>query len=518
MWDKVSNSLLFYSEDFYNNDLYKNRNFIKQIYFYYKNKGLKNILLTQIINILISIFLFILILFLFNCVNYKELFAITEYNKLSKFIDWTQLFKFNAFFLCLFISFILFIITKIINLIELSLNYTKIKTYFNENLKIHDDTLDYINWSVIINKLEHYNNEEVDIYKINSIILFYENYLNAIFDNNIINLYHLTNLMEWNINYCILFKMFSGGQGVQVNQIDQVNNDSKKKTIYFRLRVVAIINFIFMPFILVFMLFYNIFNYGEEFYNKPTLLTTRMITRKAEWKYRYYNELPHDFDIRLNKIDTNVKKYISQFKNDYINSISKFIVFVCSSFFILLIILSLINDKILIYITIFNNKSILWFISILASLIAIFKRSHINIEEPKIYMNEISKLIYLNPNFVEKSNNDIKQLFIKDHQYKIIIIIKDIIYTILTPFRLWLLANNIENIINFINANISDNEFKSCKISEFNEELCESLGDDYNISKQIKSLEYFNNLYPEWYIYMVNKINGRTNEIRVNVI
>ena len=208
MWNNVSNSLLFYSEDFYNNDLYKNRNFIKQIYFYYKNKGIKNILLTQIINIVISIFLFILILFLFNCINYKELLEITDYNKLSKFIEWKHLFKFNAFFICLFIIFIFFIITKIINLVELSLNYSKIKTYFNDNLEITDEKLDYINWCDVINKLENYNNEKVDIYKINSIILFYENYLNAIFDNHIIKLYHLSNLMEWNINYCILFKMF----------------------------------------------------------------------------------------------------------------------------------------------------------------------------------------------------------------------------------------------------------------------------------------------------------------------
>ena len=509
MWNKVSNSLLFYSEDFYNNDLYKNRNFIKQIYFYYKNKGFKNILLTQIINILISIFLFVLILFLFNCIDYKELFGISDYNKLNKFIDWENLFKFNAFFLCLFISFILFIITKIINLIELSINYSKIKTYFNTNLKITDEKLDYINWSDVINKLEIYNNEKVDIYKINSIILFYENYLNAIFDNKIIKLYHLSNLMEWNINYCILFKMFG----------ETEDGDDKKKTIYLRLRVVAIINFIFMPFILVFMLFYNIFNYGEEFYNKPTLLTTRMITRKAQWKYRYYNELPHDFEERMNKIDNNAKKYISQFKNDYIISISKLIVFICSSFFILLILLTLINDKILIYVTMLNNKSILWVISILASIIAIFKKSHTHFKEPKIYMEEISKIIYIKKDFVEKSNsNEIKQLFIKDYQYKIIIIIKDIIYTILTPFRLWLLANNIDNIINFINSNISDNEFNSCKISEFDEELIASLNDNLNISKKSKSLEYFNTLYPEWYIYMVNKLNGRTNEIRVNVI
>jgi autophagy-related protein 9 len=509
MWNKISNSLLFYSEEFYNNDLYKNRNFIKQIYFYYKNKGFKNILLTQIINILISIFLFILILFLFNCIDYKALLVITDYAKLSSFIYWEKLFKFNGFFLCLFISFILFIITKIINLVEMFFNYSKIKTYFNTNLNISEEKLEYIKWNDIINKLENYNNETIDIYKINSIILFYENYLNAIFDNKIIDLYHLTNLMEWNINYCILFKMF--GEELELEA-------DKKKNIYLRLRIVAIMNFIFMPFILVFMLFYNIFNYGEEFYNKPTLLTTRIFTKKAQWKYRYYNELQHDFDERLNKIDKPSKKYISQFKNDYTNSLSKLIVFICSSFFILLVVLTLINDKILIYVTIFNNKSILWFISILASLIAIFKRSQNKLVEPKIYMKEIANTLYLKHDFVDKSNNnEIKKLFIKDYQYKIIIIVKDIIYTILTPFRLWLLANNIDNIINFINANISDNEFNSCKIADFNSDLFLSLEED-NINKTIKSLKYFNELYPEWYTYMINKINGRTNEIRINVI
>ena len=134
-------------------------------------------------------------------------------------------------------------------------------------------------------------------------------------------------------------------------------------------------------------------------------------------------------------------------------------------------------------------------------------------------MNEIANTLYLKNDFVDKSNNtETKNLFIKDYQYKIIIIVKDIVYTILTPFRLWLLANNIENIINFINSNISDNEFNSCKLSEFNEELFMNLEDDSNYSKQRKSLEYFNNLYPEWYTYMINKLHGRTNEIRVNVI
>ena len=512
MWKKLSTNLLFYSQNFYDTTIYKDRNFIKQLYFYYRNKGFKNIIFTQIINIIISIFLFTLISFLFNSVDYVDLFKINNYTKLTKLVKMKSLFKFNTFFICLFISFILFILTKILNLIELIHKYSKIQKYYNTNLEINDDELEYITWNNVVNKFEKYNNESIDIYKINSIILFNENYFNAIFDNNIIKINHLTNLMEWNIHYCILFKMFDTN--------DNSSLEVKKKNIYLRLRVISIINFIFMPFILVFILFYNIFNYGEEFYNKPTLLTSRIFTKKALWKYRYYNELPHDYENRINTIKNTANQYIKQFKNDYIISFSKLIVFVCSSFFIILIFLSIINDKILIYITLFNNKSILWLISILASLITIFKTSDVITNQPKYYMEEISKIIYIDEEFIDNSNKrETKNKFLYDYQYKIAIILKDIIYTILTPFRLWLLANNVENIANFIHSNIAINDLNSCKEAEFTTEIFnDMLNDECVTSKLSKSLENFNILYPEWYQYMINKINGNTNEIKINVI
>ena len=110
MWDKISNSVMFYSEDFYNSDIYTNRKFIKQLYFYYKNKGIKNILLSQLVNILISIFLFVLILFLFNSLDIVNLLKIDDYTKLTTFIDWKNLFKFNIFLICLLLSYGIFIL------------------------------------------------------------------------------------------------------------------------------------------------------------------------------------------------------------------------------------------------------------------------------------------------------------------------------------------------------------------------------------------------------------------------
>ena len=111
-----------------------------------------------------------------------------------------------------------------------------------------------------------------------------------------------------------------------------------------------------MPFILVFILFYNIFNYGEQFYKRPSV-NNRDFTENAQWKYRYYNELIHDYNERLDKIKPLCDKYTDMFKNDYIAFISNIIIFMLSSFFVILVFLSLVNDKILIFVTVFNNKS-----------------------------------------------------------------------------------------------------------------------------------------------------------------
>ena len=514
MWNTISNSLLFYSQDFYNTNIYKNKKFIKQIYFYYKNKGFRNIILTHITNIIISIFLFVLILFLFNSIDYHHLFSVNENRKLSKFINLNNLFKLNPFFVCTLISFIIFITTKILNLLEIIYIYKKIKNFYNKNLQISDEELKYMSWGNVIKKFENYTNEPINIYKINSIILFYENYLNYLITNKIINISHLTNLMEWNIQYCILFEIF--------NEEDQnINLEQKKKSVYNRIKAIAICNFIFMPFILVFILFYNIFNYGEQFYNHPSMLTNRDFTKNAQWKYRYYNELLHDYTERLDKIKPLCDKYTNMFKNDYIAFISNIIIFMLSSFFVILVFLSLVNDKILIFVTVFNNKSIFWIIGILASIITILKNSNQKEQEPRVVMRKISNELYLDSDFVENSNSiDIKNKFIKDYQYKIVIILKDIVYTILTPFRLWLLSKDIDKIVYMVDKNISKNDsLNVCCKADFNDDLfTKFVNNGYSYDKTIKSLEYFSELNEEWYTYMINKINGLTNEVTVNVI
>ena len=518
MWEKISESSILFNKDFYNNNnFYKNNIFIKKLYYYYTNKGYYNIIISQIINILLSNFIIIFIIFLFNVIDYKKILNISDYTYLSEILKWDRFFNLNYFMWTMLVIFLFYTIIKILNLIDSIIKYYYIKKYYNENLDICDKKLDYTNWGTIINKISENQGEYIDINLINNIISHKENYLIILFDHNIIKYTHLTNLMEWNIVYCILLKVFSHYNNNIKNDKDIFYNKKNIiRNIQYTTKIISIINFIFMPFILTIMLFFNIFNYGEQFYNNPHLLTSRIFTKNARWKFRYYNELNHEFENRLNKIEKISLEYTKSFTNNFFILISKLILFVCSSLFITLIILSLLNDKLLIYVLITKNQSILWIIGILGSIIAILKSDNRKID-PCSLINQICENIYIEKNFLEIY--DIFQQntkFCVLYEYKIINIIMDIFYTIMAPFQLWELSYNIEYIINFIFKNTMEHEELNyiCKLSYFKEIELNNIS---NI-KSILSMKYFKKNHPKWDIYKKEKLFNITREVKINII
>ena len=475
MWEKISESSILFNKDFYNNNkFYKNNIFIKKLYFYYINKGYYNIIFSQAINLILSNFIILFIIFLFNVIDYKKIMRVSDYTYFSDILLWDNFFNLNYFMWIMIVIFLFYTIIKILNLIDSAIKYYYIKKYYNENLNICDKILEYTKWENIIEKISENRDEKIDINLVNNIISYKENYLIVLFDHNIIKFPHLTNLMEWNIIYCILLKIFSHYNTNIKNDRDLFyNKKALINNIQYIIKVISIINFIFMPFILTIMLFFNIFNYGEQFYNNPHLLTSRIYTKNAKWKFRYYNELNHEFENRLSKIETISLDYTKSLSNNLVLLVSKLILFICSTFFITLIILSLLNDKLLIYVLITKNQSIIWIIGILASIITILKSSNTKLD-PYDLINQICKVIYIEENFLE--NYDIfiqNKIFCKLYQYKITNIIKDIFYTILTPFHLWEISYNTEYIINFIFRNTIEHDELNyiCKLSNFNETL-----------------------------------------------
>ena len=164
MWEKISESSILFNKDFYNNNnFYKKNIFIKKKYFYYINKGYYNIIFSQVINLILSNFIILFIIFLFNVIDYKKIMKVSDYTYFSDILLWDNFFNLNYFMWIMIVIFLFYTIIKILNLIDSVIKYYYIKKYFNENLDICDKILEYTKWENIIEKISENLDEKIDI-------------------------------------------------------------------------------------------------------------------------------------------------------------------------------------------------------------------------------------------------------------------------------------------------------------------------------------------------------------------
>ena len=270
-----------------------------------------------------------------------------------------------------------------------------------------------------------------------------------------------------------------------------------------------------MPLIMVLITFYNLFNYGEQFYNKPNLFISKNFTRLAKLKFRNYNELTHLFEERMDNLTNLTKRYNDTFKNKVLEAILKLVIFVFSSIFMTLLILTILNDHILTNLNIIGGKNVLWFIGVFGSIIAIF-RTIINSkskENPINIMEYMADIIVLDDKIIQNGNmRVIKNKFLENYRFKIIQIFSDILWTMIMPIQLWSISYDTKYIINFIkkisinNTNIGItcifSDFSSEEFNDNNNEnnyygslLDENEKIDFN-KKKTHSLDMFLKFYP----------------------
>jgi autophagy-related protein 9 len=188
------------------------------------------------------------------------------------------------------------------------------------------------------------------------------------------------------------------------------------------------------------------------------------------------------------------KRYNDTFKNKVLEAILKLVVFVFSSIFMTLIILTILNDHILTNLNIIGGKNVLWFIGIFGSIIAIL-RSIINTkskENPVTIMEEISNVTIVDDKVIENASmNVIKNKFLENYRFKILQIFYDILWTMVMPIQLWSISYDTRYIVQFIKK-ISSNNIKigiTCVFSDFNSE--EFNEDEQNFGSLLDDIEKY---------------------------
>ncbi|CAG8542344.1 8435_t:CDS:2, partial [Scutellospora calospora] len=133
----------------------------------------------------------------------------------------------------------------------------------------------------------------------------------------------------------------------------------------------GILNFVFAPFLVVYLLIFFFFRYFEEYRNNPKNIGIRQWSPFARWKFREFNELPHLFNQRLNKSYKQANKYVDQFPREKTALLSKFVSFIASSLAAVLLLASIIDSEVFLGFEITPGRNVFFYLGLLVPIVAI---------------------------------------------------------------------------------------------------------------------------------------------------
>ena len=477
----------------------------KRIYNYYYYQGIKNIILLNINSLFIKYFLLGFIILLTTCIDYTSIYNLNKdtTSYLTDFIKFNHnnLLN-NGYFIICILFYLIYLVCCTINTFYTIKNSYKTKSIVNNVLNIKDKEFKYKSWNDIVKKIViSYSNPNLNIYTINSKICLDDNITIDLFRSKFINIPHITQFLEWNFIFCFVNSLFD-----KANKITSETLYNYNQKVLTRLKLIFIINLITMPFSIFIVIIYNLINYGESIYNNPEIFLKRIWNAKSKWRLKYYNELPHEFETRLELISNDINKVYFKSTDKGLLLIFKFINFILGSLFITIVMLSILNENILFNCYIYKTRTVLWVLGIIGTFILIIKKINkpqtISKEtKTKILENIKQNMGSTNPNwFTLEMYNKTNKFLSKMYQSKIYFIIQEIIYVILSPYFIYQWHKEFES-SNFNINDYIDNHYILNNISK------KSIFTNINILKQdphvnASYIEFHKN-NPEWDNYSI---------------
>lgn len=503
----VDNNLISKKYEFNNISI---DNFLIRLYNYYNGKGILCIILEQFLNLVSLFFLVFYSIFLIICIDYKKLFETHDIYEAIDFMRFIDLPFFIIICLVIFSIIWFFKFVKFIFSIKLLM---EIRRFYIDKLGISDEIIKTIKWNEIVNKIVNYsrrekliydNENDLTIYGILCRIMRKDNFFIAMIDTNILDnkIYipfigehnFLSKSLEWNIHKSIYNYIFDHNSQINSYITNDFDIDNLSKALKKRFIIMAWLNIIFSPFILLFQIAFFFFRFVEELKNEPTSLGLRQWSSYARWKFKQYNELPHIFDKRLKLAYKPANLYVKNFPQPIMITLSRFIIFILSSFIAVLSVFTIIDEQILFYpLTI--ERTVLWYLGMFGIIIGCCKYY----SQPNQIFDPIDKLknviIYIYYSEPGWSNNEDKYKtlneFTKLFTYKLLIVIDEIISVIVTPYLLYKLSKQSKQIILFFTNIISyDNDIGyHCSYLSKNK-LSEVLSQSLKIEKSYLNFKY----------------------------
>ncbi|RXK40333.1 hypothetical protein M231_02447 [Tremella mesenterica] len=251
----------------------------------------------------------------------------------------------------------------------------------------------------------------------------------------------LTNALEWNLRYCLLGYLFDRRGQVRKEFVREKRRKDLVEGLQRRFIFMGILNAIFAPFIVIYLLIWSFFRYFEEYHKNPSSIGSRQYTPYAQWKFREFNELPHLFERRLDMSYPTAKEYIDQFPKERTALVMRFVAFIAGSFAAVLLVASLIDPDLFLHFEITPHRTVLFYLGIFGSVLAM-ARGMVPEEnlvfDPEASLREVVRWTHYLPGGWQGRLHSVMvhAEFSTLFQLKITIFFQELLSVLLTPFVL----------------------------------------------------------------------------------
>lgn len=451
--------------------------FLQEVYGYYVGRGAICIALSRSLNLLTIAFVISFSTFLFGCIDYS---AIKHDGQLGDVIVGHCVAGFSpittVFVLLLVAAFGWQVVQFVLGLSRLRAMHR----FYEHLLGIPDADVQSIPWHEVVNRIsalreQHPNTslnsadeielgdragsshrpsqqQRLDAHDVANRIMRQENYLIALFNENILDLSvpglrnrspALTRSLEWNLNFCLLGFLFDSNGQVRHPFLSERYRADLIEGLRRRFLFMAVVNAIFAPFIVLYLLVYSFFRYFEEYHKDPSNLGSRQYTQYARWKFREFNELPHLFRRRCHTSYAPAQKYIDQFPKEKTAIVARFVAFVAGSFTAVLILASVIDPDLFLHFDITPQRNVLFYIGVFGAVLAVSRGmipdEHLVFEPEAVLREVIQHTHYLPQDWKGRFHSaEVHQAFGQLYTLKIYIFFQELLSVVTTPFVLWL--------------------------------------------------------------------------------
>ncbi|CCL99619.1 uncharacterized protein FIBRA_01638 [Fibroporia radiculosa] len=452
--------------------------FLQEVYYYYEGKGIYSIALSRGLNLLTVGFVISFSTFLLGCVDYSRI-GHGKSTRLGEAIVDRCVSRFSGFTFLFFILFSAFFIWQIVTYVLGILRLVDMYRFYTHLLHIPDADIQTISWPEVVRRIGAIREDnpltalsstgagqsvtaKLDAHDIANRIMRQENYLIALFNKELLDLRVplppvvkrfvgtkedgkgrvLTRALEWNLRFCLMEYLFDSSGRVRKVFLKSKNRAVLIEGLRRRLIFMGILNAIFVPFIVLYLVMYSFFRYFEEYHKNPSNIGGRRYTPFAQWKFREFNELPHLFKRRLSESYVTASMYIGQFPNEKLTLINRFVSFIAGSFAAVLLLATVVDPDQFLYFEITPHRTVLFYITVFGSILAVARgmipEEH-RVFDPELLMMEVVQYTHYLPDewkdqlHSKKVHAEFGELF----NMKVMIFAQELLSVILTPFVLW---------------------------------------------------------------------------------